>query len=294
MHFLLILLLVLFGIVALFFAALHLGFRNPKNKEKKMPDELGIPYEKVLIPTVSNKQLYGWFLPVTDSPETMIILHGWGSNNEYMLPLAIPFFKAGMNVLLVDSRGHGHSDSDTFSSLPRFAEDVGKAADWLKANKQKASKKIVLLGHSVGAGAVLFEASKRDDIDAVISVSAFAHPEWMMTRFLTGFHLPLFIVKFILRYIEWVISHSFEKIAPLNTVCDISSPILIVHGIDDKVVPIDDARAIIKNCPRNHIELFEVDDAGHASVDKFEEHYHVLISFLQKSGFNLLASSNPT
>jgi pimeloyl-ACP methyl ester carboxylesterase len=41
-----------------------------------------------------------------------------------MLPIAAPLRRAGLNVLRVDARNHGGSDSDTFSSLPRFAEDL--------------------------------------------------------------------------------------------------------------------------------------------------------------------------
>lgn len=279
-------LLALAVIIGLFLIALHFGFRAPRNIETKTPKDFGIDdFSESFISTVSNKKLYSWLLPVEGSTETLIILHGWGGNAELMMPIAIPFHKAGLNVLLIDSRGHGKSDSDTFSALPRFAEDLGKSIDWLKKEHPQRAKKVAVLGHSVGAGAVLFEATKRDDIDAVISVSAFAHAEWMMTRFLTGKRLPMFLVRLILAYVQWLIGHSFASFAPLSTVCRIKTPIMIVHGKDDTTVPLDDAHAIIKNCPEQHLELFEVDDAGHESVDKFEEHADVLIEFLRKAGF---------
>lgn len=285
-----ILLIILVIVAVLFVGLLHLGFRAPRIRETKTPDDFGIPFYEVSIPTVTGKQLYGWLLPVSGSSETLVILHGWGSNAELMLPIAIPFYRVGMNILLVDARNHGNSDSDSFSSLPRFAEDLGKAIDWLKQNHTARTKKIALLGHSVGAGAVLFEASKRDDIDAVISVSAFAHPEWMMQRFLKsvhlrGVHLPGFVLNLIMRYVQWIIGHSFSAIAPLHTVCKIVAPILVVHGKDDSIVPVEDARAILANCPEPHITLLEIDDAGHDSVDKIELHGEKLISFLQNAGF---------
>ena len=291
MSFFLIPFLILISLVALFIVALHLGFRAPRIRQTKTPKDFGLEYNEAYIPSVSDKKLYSWFLPVSGSKETIIILHGWGGNTELMLPVAIPFHQAGMNVLLIDSRSHGKSDSATFSSLPRFAEDLGKTIDWLKKSYPKQSEKIAILGHSVGAGAVLFETSKRDDVDAVISISAFAHAQWMMTRYLKSLHIPMLLIHIILKYVQWLIGHPFSSFAPLNTVCKVNAPILIVHGKDDVVIPIDDARAIIKNCPKPHLELLEIDDAGHESVDKFEEHSPLLVGFLQRSGFKLQASS---
>lgn len=275
-------------IIAIFIIALHLGFRAPRIQESKTPVDFAINnYQELHIPTVSGKFLFGWLLPVEGSNETLVILHGWGGNAELMLPIAKPFYKAGINILLIDSRGHGKSDSDSFSSLPRFAEDVGKAIDWLKREHPERTKKIALLGHSVGAGAVLMEASKRNDIKAVISISAFAHPEWMMKRYLTRLHLPSFLLALILRYVEWVIGHSFASFAPMSSVCKITGPVLIVHGKKDTTVPIEDAYAIMLKCPEPHIEIFEVDDAGHDSVDKIEEHADQLIGFLKKAKFDV-------
>lgn len=273
-------------ILALFLLIIHLGFRAPRIKEMGSPKDFGLDYDQVHIPTTSGKQLFGWLLISPGSTETLIILHGWGGNAELMLPIAMPFHHAGINVLLFDARNHGNSDADSFSSLPRFAEDLASAIDWLKLHHSNLTKKIAVLGHSVGAGAVLLEASKRKDVAAVISISAFAHPEWMMQRYLKRFYLPAIIRLAILRYVEWVIGHRFTTFAPLNTVCRISCPILLVHGKEDRTIPIEDARAIIANCPKPHLTLIEVNDAGHDSVEKIEQHGYQLISFLAESGFS--------
>ena len=288
MHYFIFFILAVVIIVSLFCIAIHLGFRAPRNKEKGNPKTLlDINYLKLRIPTASRKQLFAWLLPVQDSNETLIIIHGWGGNAEMMLPLATPFYNAGINVLLFDARSHGRSDLDTFSSLPRFAEDLANVIDWLKQQHPQYANKIALLGHSVGAGAVLFAASKRKDIAAVISVSAFAHPEWMMQRYLKSLYLPSFIRRLVLDYVEWLIGYRFATFAPLTTVCKINCPILIVHGKEDTTIPIEDAKAIIAHCPEPHLHLLEIEGASHDSVDKIEQYSDQLTHFLGDAGFHI-------
>ncbi len=277
-------------LLLLFLTVIYLGFRVPPNPEKGDPGKMGLTFQTVSIPTVSHKHLFGWLLPVTSADTTIVIIHGWSGNSEQMLPMALPFYSAGMNVLLIDSRSHGRSDRDSFSSLPRFAEDVEKAVGWLKSTHPGCSKKIAILGHSVGGGAVLFAASRRNDIDAVISISAFAHPRWMMQRFLKGVHIPGFLVPAIIHYVEWVIGYSYEEFAPINTICHIKCPVLLVHGKEDRRVPVEDAMRIEKGCKRPHISLLTVEGAGHESVGKIRAHEKELVQFLIDAGFSLAVS----
>ncbi|MCU7819765.1 MAG: lysophospholipase, partial [gamma proteobacterium symbiont of Lucinoma myriamae] len=205
--------------------------------------------EELLITTEKNKKLFSWFIPTKESAPLIIIMHGWGSNAEHMLPIAATFHQAGLNALVMDSRCHGKSDGDTYSALPRFAEDINHAVDYTRENLT-FNGKIILLGHSVGAGASLFAASKRNDISALISLSAFGHQQWLMTRFFNKFKLPRFLVKFLLSYIQWIIGHRFNDIAAVTSINKLSIPTLLVHGTHDKTVPIEDAYLV---SPEKHI-----------------------------------------
>lgn len=280
-----ILFLAVTALVLVFLAALHLGFRAPRNREQGTPADRGTAYEAVTIPTVAGKRLAAWLLPVAESDSSLIILHGWGGNAELMLPMALPFHRAGINVLLIDARNHGLSDSDTFSSLPRFAEDLDHAITWLRQQHPQRCRRLALLGHSVGAGAALLSAARTPGLNAVISISAFAHPEWMMKRYLQRLHLPGPLLNLILGYVQWVIGHRFGEIAPIRTVCNIDCPILLVHGKADTTVPVEDARAIIDGCPEAALQLIEIEEAAHDSVEKIEQHGHELVQFLVQRGF---------
>lgn len=268
---------------------IHAGFRAPRRKEQGVPGDYGIVYEELHIRTAGGKQLFAWHLPNAPDAATVIVLHGWGGNAELMLPLAIPFHRAGLNVLLIDARGHGGSDSAFFTSLPRFTEDLEHAVEWVKARSGAFNQSIVLLGHSVGAGAALYAASKRRDISAVISVAAFAHPERMMRRYLARFRLPGWLSGFVLRYVEWVIGRRYEEFAPLNTLRRITCPVLLVHGSRDQTVPVSDAIAMADGSRENAIELLIVEGAGHDSMEKLESESAHLIDFLHDHGIGTAA-----
>lgn len=263
--------------------AVHIGFRAPRIIERNSPADYGIAYKEIRITTVANKQLFAWWLPTNKPAPTLIILHGWGGNAELMLPLALPMHRAGLNILLLDARNHGRSDSDSFSSLPRFAEDTGAAINWIKKHGGDPNMRIALLGHSVGASALLLEASRRDDIAALISIAAFAHPEWMMRRYLNRLWMPSFCKTFILRYVEWVIGFRYTKIAPINVVNQVQCPILLVHGTADEVVPLTDAQAIQEHYHGKKLELLLIEGGEHESIEKIKSYEDQLLSFLKKS-----------
>jgi pimeloyl-ACP methyl ester carboxylesterase len=264
-------------------AAVHIGFRAPRIRETGSPADQGLDFEAVRIPTVRGRTLFGWLLPAPDSKRTVVILHGWGSNAELMLPIAGPLRRAGLNVLLCDARCHGSSDADTFASLPRFAEDLGKSVEWLRRHHPRRAGRVAVLGHSVGAGAALFLASRGSDLSAVISIAAFAHPAEVTERYLRRLRLPRPVVGLVIRYVEWLIGYRFETIAPVNTLRHIRCPVLLVHGSHDRAVPIEDARRIEANRGAARVRLVEIPGAGHGSTEQIERYAPRLLAFLDES-----------
>jgi dipeptidyl aminopeptidase/acylaminoacyl peptidase len=280
----LITLLLIATVIGIFHWLIRIRLRAPRIREQSTPQRCGLAYREVSIPSENGKHLFGWFIPAagnTPAP-AVAVLHGWGGNAEMMLPLAAPLHGAGHAVLLFDARNHGRSDSDSFSSMPRFAEDLEHALNWLAQQPGVDADKISALGHSVGAGAALLVASRRRNLAAVISIAAFAHPASMMRRLLASNHIPYVPLGwYVLRYVQRVIGHRFNDIAPCNTIGKIACPVLLVHGSEDTTVPVEEAEAIFANRSGEHVRLLIL--AGeHDSTKELERHAGELTAFLSQ------------
>ncbi|ARU32926.1 dipeptidyl aminopeptidase [Sulfuriferula sp. AH1] len=272
-----------FGLVIVAFHALiHWSLRAPRVVEQSTPEAMGLAYSETQILTTNDKQLYAWFIPAP-GPElapALVVLHGWGGNAETMLPLAAPLHRAGYALLFFDARSHGRSDIDTFSSMPRFAEDLDHALNQLKLLPGVDAKRIGVVGHSVGAAAALLAASRRDDLAAVVSIAAFTHPETVMRRLLAAWHVPYIPIGwYILHYVQHVIGYKFDDIAPLNTIGRIHCPVLLIHGTEDTTVPVSEAQALYSRRYSEADKLLLV-SGSHDSYEDLDQQIGDMIDFL--------------
>lgn len=227
----------------------------------------GLAATDVSLPGPGGSTLRGWFCrpeQVAGRPSGAVVLHGWGGSAADLAPIARPLLDAGVRTLLLDARCHGRSDDAEFTSMPRFAEDVAAGVRWLRDQPHLDPERILLAGHSVGAGACLLAARDDPRIAAVVSLSSMADPREMMTRLLTGSHLPKPFARLALRYVEHLIGLRFSEFAPLTTLPALSVPVLLVHGEHDVVVPVADARRLAAAAP--DATLLVVPGAGHADV----------------------------
>ncbi len=239
------------GVRALAHRAILHGLRAPRVAHPAAPPgERAAGPVGVRIPGPRGRQLFGWWLQPSAAAAAgpapaLVVMHGWGANATLMLPLARALQAQGWPVLVPDARCHGRSDDEAFTSLPRFAEDIDAALDWLRAQPGVDPSQLALAGHSVGAGAALLCATRRDDLAAVLSLSAFAHPREVMRRWLAAHRVPYPLIGwYVLRHVQRVIGARFDDIAPLASMARVRCPVLLVHGRDDETVPFADAERL--------------------------------------------------
>ena len=115
-------------------------------------DDGGLPYQR----------------PKGERPPVVVIAHGYSADQAIMSPLARSLAEAGYAALTFDFRGHG-SNTDHFEG--DLTDDLDAVVDWAKDSPLVDGSRIAVLGHSMGAGAVLEFATKDARPLAVIPVS---------------------------------------------------------------------------------------------------------------------------
>jgi pimeloyl-ACP methyl ester carboxylesterase len=258
--------------------------RAPRLAHHQTPASLGLHADTVHLPTANGKGLFGWFIPApgTHPAPTVLVMHGWGANAGLMLDEMPQLHQSGFAALLIDARCHGNSDEEDFTSLPRFAQDIEAGLDFLQSHPRVDRHSVAVIGHSVGAAAALLCATRRADIAAVVSISAFAHPAEVMRRLLKEHRVPYLVVgSYVLRHVQRVIGASFEAIAPLSSMGRVRCPVMLIHGTDDALVPIEDARRLRAAGRPGTVRLLEV-PGGHDPRKAFRAHLFQVIDFLRE------------
>ncbi len=250
----------------------------PQRPQPHTPEDLGLPAEELALSSVNGTELRGWFIPVKGRAPAVVVLHGWGANSSLMLPLARPLHTAGFHALFLDARNHGRSEHDDFSSMPRFAEDLEVALEWLRERDEVT--RIGVIGHSVGAGAALLVGSRNPLPAAIISASSFAHPGRLMATQGPLARAPLPLKAGVLRSIEKTIGHPFDEIAPESTARRVNVPLLLIHGDSDSVVPVADVHRIAEANPQ--AEVLIIPGADHGSLEAFIPYMNRLTGFLTR------------
>ena len=275
----------------LFHEAVLRGLRAPRVPHAPPVESLPLPHgrlQPLRLAGPGGRRLAAWVVwppcAVETAAPAALVMHGWGANASIMWPVVDPLVRAGFAVLLIDARCHGDSDDEDFTSMPRFAEDLAAGLRWLAAQPGVDAARLALVGHSVGAAACLLYASSGGaafggpPVAAVVSLSAFAHPEEVMRRFLAEHRIPYPVVgAAVLRHVQAVIGTSFDAIAPLHTIRSVRCPVLLVHGRHDATVPFDDARRLVRAAP--DARLLAV-DGGHDLRAGLAPHTHEIVAFL--------------
>ncbi|WHF52650.1 alpha/beta fold hydrolase [Chryseobacterium gotjawalense] len=242
------------GILIYFFQ--HKFFFQPE----KLPPDFKFAYdnlmadEKTVEPEPGAKINYLHFH--VDSPKGVVLylkgntksIKGWGK-------FAIDFTRLGYEVIMMDYRGFGKSTGKrTVQAMKRdsqFIYDITK--------NEFSEDKIVVYGRSLGSGFAARLASKNNPRLLILT-----SPLYSLLRTIHHY-LPFMPAKPFLRY----------NIPTFQYLKNVRCPIKIIHGSDDRVVPLRTAVALSEINPEL-TRLYVILGAGHINIHQFEEYHRVM------------------
>ncbi len=265
-------------------------YKNPKTPHTATPAECGIAFQEIAFPTRNGCRLYGWWMPAqgetAEAAPVLILVHGWGRNVERMLPYIQNLHARGYHLLAFDARNHGSSDSDGHSSLPKFAEDIRAAIDFVGTLRAANAERIGIVGVSLGGAAAIYAAAHDPRIRSVVTIGAFAHPGEIMRLEFQKRHLPYFpLVWLMFKYIQFKIGARFDQIAPMNNIGKASARILLIHGEQDVVIPVEQAKKLKQAGDPERVVLRVLPARGHSDCHLEDGFWQNVDTFLRQTLF---------
>lgn len=194
---------------------------------------------QVDVTTSDGLDLQAWW--VEAGPTAVLVLPGNAGNRAGRAPLAAALRDRGLSVLLLDHRGYG-GNPGTPSEAGLLA-DARAAAAWLR--ERPGVEAVVYFGESLGS-AVAVGIARDDPPDALVLRSPF--PSLVDVARVHYGPVP-----------AWLVRDRYPTGAWIGSV---ASPLLVVVGEQDGIVPTDLSRRVLELAPEPR-RFVSVPDAGH-------------------------------
>jgi len=112
--------------------------------------------------------------PVAQRPPAVVLIHGFSSDRVVMSALARRLAENGYGVLAIDVKGHGENRNPFNggeADSSNLRGDVKQAVDYLRNSDLVDGSRIVVMGHSMGAGAALDYATHDPNLKGAVMIS---------------------------------------------------------------------------------------------------------------------------
>ena len=277
--------LLYFCIVPFLFVVL--AVHRPKLLPKRMAE---IPTEQTesieFLSRDGQTKLRGVFLKPMKPKGTVLVCHGVGANHADIEVIHQTLFAIGFRVLAFDFRGHGLRDGHTITYGWNERLDVLGAYDACLCRSDVDPQRLLALGVSMGGASLLLSLPEMPQVRAAVIDSAFSDLSTMLDHQFrvvpSSGRTPL---KFLARMFAWLETGAdIDDISPVKVISKIRIPLLIIHGTDDRIIPVDHGRRLAAS--GHDVTLHLEPDTPHigtALLNPFgyrqliERHFHLAI-----------------
>ena len=213
-------LIFLYLFIGLFLFIIQRNITFNKSVKPKKPEKYGLKeIKEVFIETQDNLKLLAWFQKPKHNNPILIYLHGNSYDIGERAYKIERYINNGWGVFLLSWRGYsGNKGTPTEKNL---YIDGQAAIDWVNKNTSYRKTDIILYGESLGCG-VAVELCLQDKFKSVILEAPFTSIVDIGQK-----KYPIYPVKFF----------TLDKFDNISKIDKISSPLLIINGKNDEVIP---------------------------------------------------------
>lgn len=209
------------------------------------PEDHGLKYREVWFQAPDGVLLYGWWVP--RGRFALLFAHGNGGNISHRVDIIARFYAEGFSVFLFDYRGYGKSEGEPTEK--GTYKDAEGALNYLHAKLRIPLSRIVPVGESMG-GAVVVELCTGYNFRAAVLIS----PATSLSQVMLHLYPDRPLQKKIA-----AIYDSSRKISKVH------SPLLIVHGDMDELVPFKQGKELFQKANFPKI-FYRVQGSGHNNI----------------------------
>lgn len=223
------------------------GVKIPRPENHQTPADFGFEFETVHFIGAHGLRIEAWRIRSAGGKGTVVLLHGYTSSKESLLPAAKEFDALGFDTVLVDFYGSGGSEGNETSVGYYEADDVATAFRFVQSQNQMRT--LVLYGVSMGAAAVLRAVHAHDiEPDALILECPFDRMLTTVQHRFEAMRLPQFPAAQLLVFWGGV-QQSFNAFGhnPADYASSVRCPTLLMHGGKDTRVSTTEVENIRRN-----------------------------------------------
>jgi len=214
-------------------------FFHPTRDVQESPAVKLFSHRDIVFQASDGMVLHGWYFPAERAAGSVLVLHGNAQNLSTHVNSVLWLVKEGFNLFIIDYRGYGWSGGEP--DLDGVHRDADAALEKLFSLPETDPDRIVVLGQSLGGSIAVYTVARsprKERIRALVIDSAFSSYRRIAREKLDSFWLT-----WPFQYpLSWTVSDSYSAESWIGQVSPV--PVLILHGLDDPVVPTHHGRLL--------------------------------------------------
>lgn len=241
----------------------------PAPREIGQPPEALADGETIQFESKTGNNLYGWLSTQPKANGSVLLLHSIRGDRRVMVDRAIFLGKLGYHTLCIDMQAHGESPGNYISLGLHESKDAAAGVHFLR--QQFPGLPTAVIGSSLGGAAALMADYQGRPPEAIVVEGVFGD-----VRTATKNRLAMRLGNWgrslsplLTGQTRIYLGCSAAGLSPIRSAEQVSVPVFVLVGQQDKHATPAEARQIYSALPNQAKQFWQVEGAAHVDLHRF-------------------------